>query len=145
MQQLRLLVKRYRKACELAALAARMDNTFSWFANFPAGKCRLVSVHLADFLHDNGQLPADVPTHVVCGWREGRSHAWLETGATIIDITDDQFADRSTVTLLTTDRTWHDNFGERESDLYTPDSDCGDEAQQFRDFILKHVEISEHT
>jgi hypothetical protein len=36
------------------------------------------------------------------------SHAWIERGGLIVDITADQFADISERVIVTTDATWHD-------------------------------------
>ena len=53
----------------------------------------------------------------VSGWcsKTHSSHAWLEKGCIIIDATIDQFADESNpVMLLTSDRTFHSQFSDRE-------------------------------
>ena len=59
------------------------------FAAFPRGACGDSSILLARYLKESGMGNFDY----VSGWRNGASHAWLEQGETIIDITGDQFED----------------------------------------------------
>ena len=55
------------------------------FQSFPHGSCGDTSLLLARFLKGNGLGNFEY----VCGVRDGWSHAWLEQGDTIIDITGD--------------------------------------------------------
>ena len=45
-----------------------------------------------------------------CGQPICQSHAWLEVGGFLIDITADQFCDRHEPVIVTLDRSWHDQF-----------------------------------
>ena len=54
---------------------------------FPKGDCGETSLLLAQWLWEHG-----VESHYYCGRRaDGATHAWLEVGDIIVDITGDQF------------------------------------------------------
>lgn len=86
------------------------------FSNFPRGCCGDASELLAKFL--------EARNHGVCSYVCGlwfdryhlpTSHAWLELGRYIIDITQDQFVDCRNPRLVTVDRRWHNSrFSEQE-------------------------------
>jgi hypothetical protein len=79
-------------------------------ADFPSGSCGDASLLLGQFLRDSGFGDFDY----VCGeiFEAGRmrTHAWLQRGGLIIDITADQFHDIDLPVLITDDHTWHDQF-----------------------------------
>lgn len=79
-------------------------------ADFPSGACGDAALLLAKHL----QLAGIWPLIYVCGemamGRRNQSHAWLEYGDLIIDITADQFEDISDPVIVTTDRAWHGRF-----------------------------------
>ena len=79
------------------------------FASFPKETCGHCSILLGLYLQEIGCLEVQY----VCGEREfGRrkSHAWLEIGNVIVDITADQFPERAEPVVVTQDRTWHGKF-----------------------------------
>lgn len=84
------LVTAFRYAIDKAKEAGEQSR---YFIDFPAGRCGSTSDMLCQFLIDNGIEDISY----VCGdyygnsWEERQSHAWLEIGNTIVDITADQF------------------------------------------------------
>ena len=82
--------------------------------SFPAGCCGPVSEVLAYALERHLGHAATY----VCASRYGErglemTHAWLEVGALIIDVTADQFSGMAPV-IVTEDRAWHDAWPEHE-------------------------------
>lgn len=73
---------------------------------FPRGACGDAALLLAKYLQENGCGEFDY----VEGEKEGRSHAWLQRGKVIIDITADQFEDQDTPVIVTQDHSWHSGF-----------------------------------
>ncbi len=76
--------------------------------NYPRGCCGDASNLLAKYFRDN-----DIQCQYVSGMRGQQSHAWLECGDLIIDITADQFPEIKDQVLITSDRTWHMKFREQ--------------------------------
>ncbi|HBJ2613930.1 TPA: hypothetical protein LA742_002410 [Clostridium botulinum] len=92
MKDIKLLVRKFRDAIDVARDSGDFDKDFSFY-RFPCGCCGDTSDLLAQFLLKN-----DIKTYYVCGWyiddsfENHKSHAWLLTdNHTIIDITGDQF------------------------------------------------------
>lgn len=84
----------------------------SFLLRFPYGCCGDASNLLAKYLRDN-----NIESEYVWGMRGEQSHAWLESGELIIDITADQFPEIKEKILVTTDKSWHREFkGQRRSD-----------------------------
>src|SRR5690349_9290542 len=107
---LRLLATAFRQAIEVSDL--RTDIAFR---EFPRGACGDASLLLSEFLRRHGFDDIDYVVGLVRNGPEHQSHAWLEIGATIIDITADQFASRpGPPVLVTRERTWHAHFIEEE-------------------------------
>lgn len=81
-------------------------------AHFPAGCCGVVSEALAEALRRRFGIVATY----VCGARTDdrgtATHAWLEVGGFIIDITGDQFDQPAVV--VTRSRTWHDGWPDQD-------------------------------
>ena len=83
--------------------------------DFPHGACGWSSLLLGAVLKDKGHNGFIY----VCGERPSHdpskttSHAWLERGSLIIDITADQFSDSITLVVVTHESQWHTKF-ERE-------------------------------
>ncbi len=108
-KMLKLLATGFRQAIEQSDLSSEEG-----MRNFPRGACGDASLLLSEFLRRHGFAPIDY----VEGWaRSGPqphgSHAWLEIGGTIIDITADQFPRRpAPPVIVTTDRSWHAHFTE---------------------------------
>lgn len=79
-------------ACRMVRIAAQQisdENKISYFPSFPRGWCGCVSRVLGAWLTDSFQ---DNEFFYICGNRSG-SHAWIEYGEIILDITADQFDD----------------------------------------------------
>lgn len=77
---------------------------------FPQGWCGSTSRALGAYLIESGYGPIEY----VHGFRRHLSHAWLEIGSLIIDITADQFGDFSEKVFVSEDRTFHDTFSDVE-------------------------------
>ena len=80
------------------------------FSNFPKGACGDAALLLGRFRKDRGFGPLDY----VLGWRgdheSGSSHAWLQIGDLVIDITADQFTDMDQLVIVQKSSTWHAAF-----------------------------------
>ena len=86
------------------------------FGHFPkGGGCSPLSEFFGLWLQDKGV----VGLQVVCGTRkklqtctklDSESHAWLECGDHIIDLTGDQFSDFDEEVFVSSDRTFHNKF-----------------------------------
>jgi hypothetical protein len=82
------------------------------FEEFPRGSCDDAALLLGKFLQDSGLGRFDY----VCGEiHEGdnhnfQTHAWLQQGELIVDITADQFDEIREPVLVTRDHSWHNRF-----------------------------------
>ncbi|MDQ5827717.1 MAG: hypothetical protein M3441_26545 [Chloroflexota bacterium] len=82
------------------------------FQEFPRGSCGDAALLLGRYLQDCGLGPFNY----VCGsireegGRDFHSHAWLQRGDIIVDITADQFDEISEPVIVTRDHSWHDRF-----------------------------------
>lgn len=92
-----------------AILACDLDSLALTFKAFPMGACGDAALLLGTYLHQLGYGPIDY----VSGQKGVQSHGWPEMGDIIIDITADQFGKEIDPVLVTRDKTWHKNFGER--------------------------------
>lgn len=79
------------------------------FQEFPLGTCGDISDILAEHLYSNGFNSIDY----VCGFYNGRSHAWLEINGYAIDVTANQFHDISAHFLYQQPELWHYKFEEQ--------------------------------
>jgi len=100
-----------RSGAEFRNALERSDLGFlPTLADFPKGSCGDASLLLGQFLRDSGFGDFDY----VCGGQfdTGRmqTHAWLQRGGLIIDITADQFHDIDSPVLITYDHMWHGRF-----------------------------------
>jgi hypothetical protein len=80
------------------------------FRSFPKDTCRHASELLAEYLLENGLTDVYI---VLNGYRDGdsdKSHAWVEVGSVIVDITASQFDDVSEDVIINEDHAWHDQF-----------------------------------
>lgn len=98
---------RFRKAIELCDAK---ELPF-WFGAFPLGACDDTARFLAKYLRTKGYGTFE---HV-SGWNHQngqryRSHAWLEQGKLIVDITADQFPNNDSPVIVTRNHDWHDQF-----------------------------------
>lgn len=81
------------------------------FSKFPRGSCGDATCLLAKFLEEEGFGQFDY----VSGDRGKWSHAWLQQGTLIVDITGDQFDDMQSLVFVATGSEWHDQFaGEKQ-------------------------------
>jgi hypothetical protein len=111
MVRLRILAGRFRSAIR-ATDPSEVDPEVRFIvADFPKGACGEVCFLLGHYLRENG-FPA---AEYVNGIRrlDGQSHAWIETGGIIVDITGDQFAEVTEEVIVTRDATWHRQFSDR--------------------------------
>ena len=109
--RLRILAARFRSAI-CATDPSEVDPEVRFIvAGFPKGVCGEVCFLLGHYLRENG-FPA---AEYVNGIRrlDGQSHAWIETGGIIVDITGDQFAEVADEVVVTRDATWHRQFCDR--------------------------------
>lgn len=91
--------------------------------DFPSGACGDAEYMVAKLLEMHGDEDFDY----VLGSRDGHSHAWIQRGDLIVDITADQFDDYPAPVTVARSSTWHAGFeGERQHvadfsiyDLYT--------------------------
>ena len=79
--------------------------------SFPEGSCGDTSLLLGIYLRENG-----INAYYVHGERGNisdstwQTHAWLQYGRIIIDITADQFEEIKKNVIVTTDSRWHKSF-----------------------------------
>ncbi len=92
---------RFRKA--ILKSRGKLPTTFK---SFPIGTCGDAIILLANHLTDS-RLGKFL---YVLGRENNQYHAWLEKGNLIIDITADQFGDRTEEVIVTTDRSFHNRF-----------------------------------
>lgn len=82
------------------------------FQEFPRGSCGDAALLLGKYLQDCGLGPFNY----VCGsiredgGRDFHSHAWLQRGDIIVDITADQFDGILDPVVVTRDHSWHSRF-----------------------------------
>lgn len=97
--------RRFRRALEKADKLALPDG----LRNFPCGACGDASLILAKYLASRNLGPFEY----VSGETRAagfQTHAWLEKGELIIDITADQFDEFTEPVTITTGRSFHDRF-----------------------------------
>lgn len=101
-KEIYIIAQRFRTELEHA------ENPPVYMKPFPQGWCGAVSRALGGYLLRAGIYPIEY----VCGYKAQISHAWIEVGNYIIDITADQFDDCDKRIILTTDRTYHNSFSD---------------------------------
>jgi hypothetical protein len=87
------------------------NSTFAWpqfWSQFPRGACGDASLILGAVLDDS----AHTGFEYICGVVDNSdgtspSHAWLQRGDLIVDITADQFPDVADSVIVSTDSWWH--------------------------------------
>jgi hypothetical protein len=93
---------------------------------FPRGACGDAALLLARYLRDEGfgefvyvlGLRSDTVGEGCC------SHAWLQQGDVVVDITADQFPEVADSVVVMTDRQWYDTF--RQNECHSADFDAYD-------------------
>ncbi|MDZ4300185.1 MAG: hypothetical protein U1C13_00855 [Pseudomonas sp.] len=107
---------------------------------FPRGCCGIISELMGDYLNTVGLGEF----FYVCGMNDGASHAWLEVDGLIVDITGDQFSDRSGIYVDKPDA-W---YGEWEEDtkhlaVHAPSAFFYGEERRFLERVLEHINRNE--
>lgn len=74
--------------------------------DFPNGACGDTALLLGHYLSELGYGEF----RYYLGWRGGRSHAWLQSGLVIVDITADQFEDFGNPVFVSDRSPWHEDF-----------------------------------
>jgi hypothetical protein len=83
------------------------------FSHFPRGACGDCCLILGTYFEEECGFP---PFHYVSAERGSKSdntwssHAWLECGDLIVDITADQFPDAPSGVIVSRSSAWHDGF-----------------------------------
>lgn len=115
--EIRLLAVRFRTALQVTD----KDILPVGVQSFPRGSCGDVSILLAAYLADHGAgdfdyVCAERGVHVEDGSEDDwTTHAWVQRGDLIVDITADQFAEMVEVpVIVSTDSAWHRGFSVRE-------------------------------
>ena len=90
-------------------------NHLEMLKRFPAGCCKVASLLLLQWLHDqagvcDAQCMANARRPNPKTPDEDATHFWIEIGDVIIDITSDQFTDSPQAVIVSRDRTWHQSF-----------------------------------
>lgn len=136
---IRRLATLFRRAIE-ATPKSELPNTF---AEFPRGACGDATLLLAKFLeeHDCGAF------NYVLGERCEHSHAWLQQGELVVDITADQFEDVPGPVIVEHGSAWHVAFaGERRhvANLETYDTPTRERLRAaYRRIVKRAPEVSE--
>lgn len=97
------------------------------FEKFPTGSCGDACLLLGRYLRDSGlgdfdYVLGEAGAHDDDTWH---SHAWLQQGDLIVDITADQFADFDYPVVVTTDSQWHRKY--RVKDVHPADYEIYDD------------------
>ena len=74
--------------------------------DFPFGACQDAALLLAKYLGEQECGEFDY----VLGQREGHTHAWLQQGLVMVDVTADQFEDYHGAVWVTVEHGWHSQF-----------------------------------
>lgn len=86
------------------------SNAHGFLSSFPKGNCNRATLFIGRFLYEEYNLSG----YEVCGEREGHdgldSHAWLEIGSTIIDITSDQYDANNPKVIVSSNSDWHKSW-----------------------------------
>lgn len=80
---------------------------FSYMGSYPEGWCGTMSRAWGAYLCE--EYP-EVEFQFVCGWRNGRSHAWIQMDEFILDVTADQFDDCSEQIIVSANSAFHKSF-----------------------------------
>jgi hypothetical protein len=102
------LASRFRAAIQ-ATDPAEVDPEVRFIiVSFPHQVCGEVCFLLGHYLIENGFPRAEYVNGIRPGDRQ--SHAWIETGDFIVDITADQFPEVDDGVIVTADHAWHHQF-----------------------------------
>jgi hypothetical protein len=111
------------------------------FQRFPHGSCGDSSRTLAKFLESHGVTGVEYVLGGSVSHPQGLpTHAWLEIGGIIVDITADQFEwYPGPAVIVGRDRTWHSQFAERDRDTNTLEDYSQPQLLDLYDRILHQV------
>ena len=109
-EKLRKLAAGFRSAILLTDPAEVDAEVRFIIADFPRGVCGAVCFLLGHYLIENG-FPG---SEYVNGFRavDRQSHAWIETDGVIVDITADQFLEIADGVVVSTDKSWYEQFSD---------------------------------
>lgn len=136
MEQLEILARQFREAIERTPANERPIT----FQNFPAGACGDATLFLGHYLKAQGLAAFDY----VLGMRDDHSHAWLQHGDIIIDITADQFPEIDRAVIVASASTWHAGFAievPREADFTIYDAHTAATLRAAYHRVLQHIEV----
>lgn len=106
-------LNRYRRIAQVAhqALAdyASTAPAGDMFKTFPAGCCGAAAELVARYLREAGE-PALYASGTRGNADDFNSHAWVEIGPVILDVTAGQFPEIRSRFIVTTSRTWHSQW-----------------------------------
>lgn len=106
------LLKQLALQLHRAIVALPSQQLPEFMRDFPHGSCDPASMLLGAYLAENGFTDVDY----VSGWRgrvedgSRKSHAWLEAGEVVIDITAGQFEDAPEPIIVSSSSLWHQGF-----------------------------------
>ena len=136
LEQIEILARQFRDAIERTP-SNELPITMQ---AFPAGACGDATLLLGHYLIAHGLDAFDY----VLGERDDHSHAWLQQGTLIVDITADQFAEIDEPILITTNPVWHDGFaGEvlHEADFTIYDAYTAANLGATYHAIVQHIQL----
>lgn len=116
------------------------------FSHFPRGACGDASLLLGTYFEESCGLP---PFEYICGERgtyeqdNWTSHAWLQRGDLVVDITADQFFDAPAPVIVAAPSIWHLGFeieSKHVSNLRKWSGGCTHEVLQFYARIQRTLE-----
>jgi hypothetical protein len=112
--------------------------------DFPRGACGDTVALLGTFLFENGlgefaYVLGEIGSYGGGNWS---THAWLQRGDLVVDITADQFRDIDDAVIVTTQSSWHRSLGGKQKNVanfrkYDAHS-AAELARAYRE-ILKHL------
>lgn len=106
------LASRFRAALEKCDKNRLSD----CFADFPSGSCGDASLLLSVYFAENGISDVFYVSGELSANGERETHAWLECGDYIIDITADQYPEIQSPVIVTSDHTWYHRFAKIDRD-----------------------------
>nr|WP_319390503.1 hypothetical protein [uncultured Cohaesibacter sp.] len=106
MDVLTKMAGQFRKAIEITPIKS-LPVTMK---NFPFGSCGDATLLLGHYLKSNGFGIFQYALGERGAGEKRHSHAWLQRGVLLVDITADQFSEIASPVIVTTNSEWHDTF-----------------------------------
>ena len=110
-EQLRKLAGGFRAAVLLTDPADVDPEVRFIVVDFPRGVCGAICFLLGHYLIENGFPSPEYVNGIRAADRQ--SHAWIEVNGIIVDITADQFLEIDEGVVVSTDRSWHQQFSDK--------------------------------